>query len=658
MPKETITIENFQGMIGAADPRQLPDGYAPYSKYQDPSAEQGSLAWLKADTDLNVAGTDPINGRAFTLFEDGDKAAYYDLTATKIKIVKDLKNGSSGSIAAADIVDPGVASAAEDAGQATGVSDGNAIHFGLGSNGSFAPKWVGDISHGQFWTGTAFAIAAAGDNQVVDAVLISEQTDGDNLITLSNITGTQADSAADTLFDPDSNYTVYGVPIYDYLQEGPIPQGGLNFAGLIAPTGAYGWSDVTVRVNVRTGELSKRVTGVALYRAEWPHGAEAPGPLRMWKTLDITSSDSTWTSTTVGVDAAYYLDYTDNGDVVGATYEERTGIPPTLDHMNVHYGVSCVYNGFHFVGRCYIDGSGDATTLILRSKPYRFDTFDWSKDFVSLPVVPNALVGHAGRIYAFADGVTYVLGLDLSIEDEIIGKGAFHKESVIATDRGLFFADSRGIYFLETGDVAKNVGIDVWTNTEVTTAAYQNNVNSFTSPAIALYDANLDAFVLAWTESTGYTALVYYPDRGWTQVPLGLTSAGDLSGGFVGINGVAHLCEASTLSTLFTSSTGQAGEWRSPHIHFNGERFIVYKARVTTKNAPDSSWFSYYEDGGAANTLAAASWTNKGGGIYEAQVNSASGPWTQVREFKMIISGDTDQILRRIDLVVRRMPTL
>lgn len=142
----------------------------------------------------------------------------------------------------------------------------------------------------------------------------------------------------------------------------------------------------------------------------------------------------------------YFARVKDDGSQ-GATYEDRTGRPDTLESIQVGYKLSTDYNSQLFAGVCSVTGVDDATQFIYRSSPQQYSVFNTAEDFLQLPEVPTALAGFGGRLYAFSETNTYRINPQgLFIEDTYAGVGALNEDMVIVTNFGMFHGDANNIY--------------------------------------------------------------------------------------------------------------------------------------------------------------------------------------------------------------------
>lgn len=219
--------------------------------------------------------------------------------------------------------------------------------------------------------------------------------------------------------------------------------------------------------------INKRVTGVKIYRKDTryenykPAGVIAP---RLVNTYDLTdestrtyyseTGDSTERFNTTS-SAYYYIDVSDMGPAELLPYEGESGLPPELPHMTVNYGLGVVSSGVHVVGRPYIAGLGGTESWLLRSKPWRFDTFNWISDYMVLGGVPTALSQLNSRVYAFCANSTFVI--DPNIWDTVetwTGIGCIGQKTVVSNERGMFWADYSNIYWHD-GNTVHPIGSPV-----------------------------------------------------------------------------------------------------------------------------------------------------------------------------------------------------
>ncbi len=226
--------------------------------------------------------------------------------------------------------------------------------------------------------------------------------------------------------------------IYDGYQESP-----LSYMISTIETTA---DDQAINTDIKLFDttISPRITAVNIYRADGLNTNSIPsGFYRLVTTIQIKNGWGLSSNSFGAFNNQQFLDT----NIIGASYEANTGISETIEDTMVNYEISTQLNSEHFVGICYHPEIDDANRYIFKSKPFNFDQFDWSKDFVILPRQPIAIAGFAGRIYAFDENTTWRINPDgMYIEDTYEGIGCINKHAVTVTEYGMFYADRNGIY--------------------------------------------------------------------------------------------------------------------------------------------------------------------------------------------------------------------
>lgn len=277
--------------------------------------------------------------------------------------------------------------------------------------------------------------------------------------------------------------------IYDGYQESPLSS-DLSTQELSDDKFGVG---IDVRI---VGTVPKRVTAIRVYRTE-ATTSTATTLYRLVKEVVTTDDPTGWAAVTSTSDAYqkamgnhYFSSFVDTGSLLGS-YEALTGMSETLDNLTPNYGLSATTNNTHFIAKCehpdLVDG---ANLYVFKSKPGDFDRFDWSTDVIKLPQEPTALVGFAGRVYAFDENNTYRISVDpFYIEDIFEGVGAINKHSVTVTEYGMLICSKNNIYFhngkvpeiigeaIKTDDVTGHGWGDITSSTVKTT--FDSRSNSF-----------------------------------------------------------------------------------------------------------------------------------------------------------------------------------
>jgi len=231
--------------------------------------------------------------------------------------------------------------------------------------------------------------------------------------------------------------------LYDGYQESPLSD-DFQFAGV-----ATNGKGVSVKVEIRNiTDLNRRVSHVCLYRADADNVNDFVQESGFYRLVDVMKLDTSWT---LEEESGIWSDYrfkkiTDNNKA-GASYDARTGISEVLTGTTPNYSLSTQLNNTHFIANIKQESLGELNNYILKSKPLRFNQFNYLEDFLALPTKPTAIQGFNGRLYAFDENRTYrIEPNNFYIEDIYEGVGCRNADSVIVTEYGMFFADKNNIY--------------------------------------------------------------------------------------------------------------------------------------------------------------------------------------------------------------------
>lgn len=620
--KESVEIGPLTGIVvGSVDDRDLPQGAASYASNINIADEYGALSgsW----TDVEVATG--VSGKQFVTMEDGTIAVFN--TGTNIKRL----TGLPGSVS---VVDMGAVSTGA---TRSAVSDGEAVHYGLGNAESNRPKWVGNIRHGQFG-------GSAPGWSVVDAEIKVDST----WATGSVGSWTPAEKAEDACFRPFYKYFWYVSFVYDGYQESlPVLICSDDISNyVLAANKFFGTASVPITITLDSSEISERITSVNLYRGEAP-GVNYDKPTSdMYFVDSISINDSGWSS--------YAITYTDKG-AIGNTFTANTGISPTLDHLQIHYGLSCAVDGYHIVGHCWHPQMLAMPTHIFRSKPYRYDTFDWSLDYMKLQTAPLALVAFAGRVYAFSEGRTYRIGAgSLTVEEEYVGIGAFGPQSVCVTDRGMFFANKDNIYW-HNGEGVRPIGDSILTNQYNIYKGWLRNNHSASSPCVVTYVARYDMAIVVWGNgSTNQIWAFHIPSESWYHYDC---PQGTILGSFVTRDGRAFVNIGSALYELFGSTTTRRDwVWVSNRLLTDGLPCTYYTA-ILQHDTGTAPTLSYSEDSTdwSSPSPTSPTYISKEYVINSTPYNGTTNvKWATAYDMRIKLEGTGDQRVNSLHLIRRR----
>lgn len=599
MPFREITIERFDGIVGSADARDLGEGVAAYAENLDPVTEAGLFRGLPEE----VPHASGVTAQNFAPFLDGTKAAFYD--GAQIAYL----TGLGGTISKVAL------GAATAAGNVTAISNGKNALIGLGGNLNSPPKWVGEIS-----------------GLGVHNAVITGYPDNTGFLTIYKGVTYSADSG----FKAGRTYFYAYSLMYDGFEESPLVRwpnepGGPVVPGLFIPSD-FGDPPTTLLVTFYLqGSFNSRITHIQLYRAEAV--GEKADPDSNFVLIDQQAFTGA---------AGYYIvdDYKQ-----GLDFESRTGFSEVLEHMNVHYGLGVIHEGRLFVAECYVEGIPTAKYQMLASLPGKFGTFDWASDTADLPFAPTALASWSGRLYVFSEGRTAVYaGLDKTEEWE--GVGASAKQSVLITDRGMFFANKENIWH-HTGQMVSPIGEPILYNDEVPGMGYSAGVHTY--PPVLTYHPGRDMVLVCYRNSANFNRIYGYHigSRRWTVVRL-TDETGIPYAGFVSPTGESLLSIGGVLYEMFAGGSRKSWMWVSGIFSLGTADQIFYHVRLNGSQAT----VSFSEDGQAYSPVTLAL---DNPSIYAGSVNSRSpgSQHTRTRHFKLKVEGSAAQKVRAIGLTYR-----
>ena len=288
---------------------------------------------------------------------------------------------------------------------------------------------------------------AASGSDWWDSNLTYEKHDGSMLrINATSITNTST-------FANSTRYFYKVSFIYDGYQESSLtPSIHIDSDG-----DATGESfEISVQVSA---SVNKRVSHVVIYRADSGTNTDALKPTGFYRQVAyIPLSDPKWS---IGSVFNEYI-YLDTNDINGISYEASSGLPEGLIKVTPNYALSTQLNYIHYVAKLNFPLLGKSlSNYMLKSMPYNFDQFDWTKDVLKLPSTPTAIIAFNGRIYAFDENNTYKIEPNnLYIEDTFNGIGCLGQDSAVVTEYGMFYCDINGIY-MHDGVKPIDIGVPI-----------------------------------------------------------------------------------------------------------------------------------------------------------------------------------------------------
>lgn len=414
-----------------------------------------------------------------------------------------------------------------------------------------------------------------------------------------------------TAFNNAKTY-FYGYSLtYDFVQESELITNKVAYT----PTADSDYLLIGLKVNSST--LPTRVTSINIYRAEA-------------STINVTEPDTLYTlveSISLNGWREYKYSLYDYGSI-GATYEANSGFPQNITDITPSYQVSCELNSSLFIGNCEHPKLDDASHTIFKSKPFRFDSFDWINEGLKINFVPKAMFGYAGRLWVFDANRFLKVNPELYIEDTIEGIGCTNHLCWVVTDYGAFWSDAIGAYANVDGSTSKLSEGIVWTARDR-----------------VIFDAqyNMVMFYL------GNDVLAYSPLRKRWENYTDLVS-GTVTGAFTGINGETYTAHT-VLSKNFGGTRKRALTWVSKEFDFDNPSQFKYFYRVIC---------DYTNGGGSTTTVtysidSGTNWKS----LTSPDLTRTAGAWDKAKTImvKIVTTAGTtgDALIRNLSIVYREL---
>ena len=291
---------------------------------------------------------------------------------------------------------------------------------------------------------------------------------------------------------------------YDGFQESPLS--GNVFEDTFKATKDCKYFKLTLKIpNVKSLHINSRVTHINVYRKNQKREL-----YRLVKSISLSQKEDLF----VEKDGLWEHKFNDEGATI--SYEGLNGISETLTHLTPNFGLACQLNDFLFVARVRHPKIENGSHILLRSKQGKFSLFDWSNDFLDLPLEPIAMASFANRVFLFDENNLYIVNPEgMYIEEKVEGVGILNSQSVVVTDEGMFFADRNNIY-AHNGRNAVPIGNPILYN------------HSRPEWQIGYLDAIKKAESLGYTPRIVYDSIkksIYVILQGYTDADNGISSS-------------------------------------------------------------------------------------------------------------------------------------
>ena len=447
--------------------------------------------------------------------------------------------------------------------------------------------------------------------------------------------------------------------LYDGYQEGPL---GDEFTYIPEEDGNL---LITIKLKGLLA-LPKRVTHLNLYRSETEE-TSASKPLGYYRLCESIRLDSRWTAqteeTTVNPDWGSYRRYKflDEGRLF-QSFESNAGYSSVLTDLDMRYSLSTQLNNTHFVSNVshpVLDEEGG--NFVIKSLPYKYDLFDYSKDILRIPDKLTALQAFKGRIWAFTDSKIYIIEPNgLYIEDTMIGIGCAHDKGVVVTPYGMFWIDKNNIY-LHDGSTMIPIGQAIKDGNDnaiskidfdqlgTVSEAAAGSGNTAQAP-IAVYDANANAVLfIVKLDASPYNRRAWafhIPSKRWECWQV--NGAAKIYDAVTGSDGYVYYID-SRLRKYRGESSRRTYNWASKEItlgdHSNNKHYNSIK--ITGNNADLSSKLTVKLDGSTVTETFSADGTE---GVYKLPYGSRKG-----KRIKLEFSGlsSTTEVIDSIGITFR-----
>jgi len=451
----------------------------------------------------------------------------------------------------------------------------------------------------------------------------------------------------DGQFEDDDTYFWKCSYMYDEYQESPLSH---HFTYTPADEKHI---ELTIDLYNLAG-LPKRVSHLVVYRAENSTAAGVANPDSFYRLVKKMKLDTSFPLQSSGWGSAdfrrkIYLDQLNN---IGSSYEARTLMPETLETSMVNYALSTQINSMHIIGKCYKTEISDPMNYLFKSKVNNFNQFDWTTDFLRLPMTPTALASFNGRIFAFDENNTYRINPQgFYIEDVFNGVGCFGPQSVLVTEYGMCYCDKNNIY-LHDGKAPKPIGMPILTGD----SSYSwHNIDTDMTPAV-MFDSKRKSFMIFFKSSDGSSIRMAWAYNiifnRWDMLNVGTA---DPKGFLHGKNGEMFISYSNNLQWFLgsTSSAKDLWEWQSKYMTM-GEDTVkkkFYDINVVTGGTAPNVLYGVDGDTTPADDPTSESGTSN----YKGKIQSTHSK-SKSLQIKLVQVAGATHTVDSVGVLYRRLP--
>jgi hypothetical protein len=432
----------------------------------------------------------------------------------------------------------------------------------------------------------------------------------------------------------NTEYEQYAVSfLYDGYQESSLST-KLNSKAVTGDA-----NSIIIEAKIYGTDLSKRVTDILIYRSSGLSESLA-SYYRLVKQVKLDTRWEAISSTTeTGIWGNYKkYQFADTG-TIGSSYEARTGFSEVLETTMVNYGLSTQINNSHIVGKIYhTEIEKDADHYLVKSKTFKFDTFDWTTDFLRLPTVPTALAGFSSRLFAFDENTTYVINpVGMYIEDTFDGVGCLSDDSLIVTEYGMFFCNDNNL-FMHNGKTPAPIGESIKKGS--VNYSWQNRDKTYKPKVTFDSVRNSVMFFFRAADSKYYAWAFNLPRKRWDMLHYDDSLSPNST--VLGKSGEMLVCDSTSLRHFLGGSSSRQWEFESKEMVFGSN--TLDKKFYTINLIGDSVDIAHTTTGGSVGSFTA--------GVSSIGLSQVRGKTLKVKLKSDAVSDEVDAV----GVLYRRLP--